>query len=68
VKGTWDAGSGDDVFLGNAEADWPANWTYALSSFDFTPYVTGGQTIKIAFRYYGYDGAEVELDNITIIY
>jgi hypothetical protein len=68
VKGAWDAGSGDDVLLGYAEDDWLVNWTYAQSTFDFTPYVTGGQTIKIAFRYYGYDGAEIGLDDITIQY
>jgi predicted secreted protein len=68
VKGDWDAGAGDDVLLGTADDDWVNNYVYALSSFDFTPYVTGGQTIRIAFRYVGPDADWAELDDITITY
>ncbi len=68
VKGSWDAGSGDDVLLGLGDSAWTSTWSYALSNFNFTPYVTGGQTIKIGFRYFGDDGAEIMLDDITINY
>ncbi len=68
VRDAWDAGSGNDVFLGLAENDWLSNFTYYLSTFDFTAYVAGGQTVRIALRYIGNDGAEVTLDDITINY
>jgi predicted secreted protein len=68
VKGDWDAGAGDDILLGKADDDWVSNYIYALSNFDFTPYVTGGQTIRIAFRYVGLDGDWTHLDDITITY
>ena len=71
VKGGWDAGSGNDVLIGWADLTWLSDWTYALATFDFTPYVTGGQTIRIAFRYVGKVGtqtAEILLDDIQITY
>jgi M6 family metalloprotease-like protein len=68
VKDTWDAGAGNDVLLGLADPTWTNIATYALSSFNFTPYVSGGQTIKIAFRYNGNDGETVFLDDILITY
>ena len=71
VKGSWDAGSGNDIKLGTVDALWDFSFSYFPATFDFTPYVTGGQTIRIAFRYVGTAGqqaAEVLLDDILITY
>jgi hypothetical protein len=65
VKGNWDAGSGDDIYLGSADDDWVDTWTYSYSTFDFTPYASGDPT-RIAFRYVGNNGAEVSLDDVEI--
>ncbi len=61
----------NDVQLGWADLTWYEDWTYALATFNFTPYVTGGQTIRIGFRYVGKVGqpaAEILLDDIQIKY
>jgi hypothetical protein len=58
-------GGGDDVELLTADADWPANWTWAQSSIDIAPYLTGGP-VRIGFQYVGNDGAQVVLDDILL--
>jgi M6 family metalloprotease-like protein len=71
VKGSWDGGSNNDVLIGWADLTWFDDWVYAPATFDFTPYVTGGQTIRIAFRYVGKvdtQSAEILLDDIRIKY
>ena len=71
VKGSWDAGSGNDINIGTVDALWDFSFSYFPATFDFTPYVTGGQTIRIAFRYVGkagFQAAEVLLDDIQIKY
>jgi PKD repeat protein len=65
VVGDWDGGSVDDIYVGTADGDWPANWTWANSTFDLTPLLPGGP-VRLAFQYSGVDGAEVSLDNIIL--
>jgi len=59
-------GPGDDVLLGKGDDVWTEDWTWAQSSFDFSPYLNGWG--RIGFRYIGNDGAQVKLDQITISY
>ncbi len=68
VKGDWSWS--DDIRLGEADSAWMFSWTYTQSIFDFTAYVSGGQTIRIGFRYTSGDlvGAGIMLDDITIKY
>jgi M6 family metalloprotease-like protein len=71
VKGSWDAGSVDDINIAIVDALWDDSFTYVPATFSITPFVTGGQTIRIAFRYVGIAGeqaAEVLLDDILIKY
>jgi len=65
VKGGWDGGIGDDVYLGKADDDWTADWTWSESSYDLSPY-TDNTPARIAFRYVGYDGARIGLDDIQL--
>jgi hypothetical protein len=67
VNGTWDWGGGDDVFLGLADNDWTATWEWSNSVFDFSAYASGNPA-RIAFRYVGNDGAQIDLDGIDINY
>ena len=55
---------GDDVYLGKADDDWPANWTYAKSTFPLSP--SPGTPVRIGFRYFGNDGAQINLDYISV--
>jgi immune inhibitor A len=64
VVGAW--GGGDDIYLYNADGDWPANWTWAVSTVSLTPYLPSGTPVRVGFRYYGLDGAQVGLDAISI--
>ena len=59
------AGDGDDIYVGDADPSWPANWTWAQSTFDLTPLLPGGP-VRVGFRYVGLDGAEVALDDIVL--
>jgi len=65
VNGNWDAGGGDDVYLGLADNGWSDTWVWSYSTFDFSPFASGSPA-RIAFRYVGNDGAEVGLDDIFI--
>lgn len=56
-------GGGDDILVGTAEASWTANFTWAQSSFTLTG-VTGPK--RLAFRYFGNDGADAHLDDILL--
>ncbi|MBF0225970.1 MAG: hypothetical protein HQK76_10985 [Desulfobacterales bacterium] len=66
VKGAWDAGSGDDIKIKNADNDWSVSYEYAKTQIDLTPYNLTS-SFKIAFRYKGVDGAEASIDNISFI-
>jgi hypothetical protein len=63
VVGT--VGGGDDVYVGLADNDWITSWEWAQSTFDLGPYLPGGP-VRIGFRYYGLDGAQVGLDDIFL--
>lgn len=56
---------GDDIYVGTADDDWVANWTWAQSVFDLTPLLPGGP-VRIGFQYWGDDGAEAALDDILL--
>lgn len=59
-------GLDDDVLLGKADDSWTENYSWAQSTFDFSPYLNGSG--RIGFRYVGNDGAQIKLDHITITY
>ncbi len=61
-----DVGDGDDIYVGTADADWPANWTWAESFFDLTSLLPGGN-VRLGFQYEGLDGAQISLDDITLM-
>jgi hypothetical protein len=63
VKGDWDAGTVDDIYIGKADDDWVASFVWAESTFDLSS-STG--TYRIGFRYTGVDGAQAALDDICI--
>jgi hypothetical protein len=58
-------GGGDDVYVGQADPDWPASFTWAQSTFDLTPLLPGGP-VRVGFQYTGVDGAQVSLDDILV--
>jgi hypothetical protein len=60
-----DVGGGDDILIGKGEDVWPDNWTWAQSTFDLTPLLPGGP-VRIGLQYYGLDGAQVGLDDISL--
>jgi subtilisin family serine protease len=63
VVGT--VGGGDDILVGKGDTAWPANWTWAQSTFDLTSLLPGGP-VRIGFQYEGADGAQVVLDEIVL--
>jgi hypothetical protein len=65
VVGEWDGGTGDDIYVGKADDDWTANWVWSNSVFDLTSLLPG-VPVRIAFQYYGMDGAQVGLDAIVL--
>ncbi len=65
VVGDWDGGTGDDIYVGKADDDWTTTWAWANSVFDLTPLLPG-VPVRIAFQYYGLDGAQVGLDAILL--
>jgi hypothetical protein len=42
-----------------------SDWTYYRADVDLAPYLTES-SVKLGFRYYGYDGAEASFDGITV--
>ena len=65
VIGAWDGGMVDDIFVGEADADWTGNFIWSNSTFDLTPLLPG-VPFRIAFQYIGVDGAQIKLDAITL--
>ena len=65
VVGDWDGGAGNDIFVGTADDDWAASWTWSNSTFDLTPLLPGGP-VRLGFQYIGQDGAEVAIDAILL--
>lgn len=69
VRGEWDGGADDDIYVGKADDDWTATWAWSLSSFPLDALLpTPKAPIRIAFRYKGNDGAEISLDDIELYY
>ncbi len=60
-----DVGGGDDIYLGKADGDWPASWTWAQTTFDLTSFLPSGP-VRIGFEYAGNDGAQILLDDILL--
>lgn len=58
---------GDDIFLGLADPAWPANWTWAESSFDLMAAGVPDEDVRLAFRYAGLDGAEAAVDHVQLL-
>ena len=58
-------GGGDDVYVGLADNSWPSNWTWAQTTWDLGSYLPGGP-VRLGFRYYGADGAQIGLDDINL--
>lgn len=58
-------GGGDDVLMGKAEDSWPANWTWARSTFTLPVTLPAGN-LRIGFQYVGDDGADAGLDDIVL--
>lgn len=73
VVGTWDGGSGDDVLITDtifadlavAQGGTFENFTWYQVSYPI-PGALDNQPIKLAWEYYGADGAELALDDISL--
>ena len=65
VVGTWDGGSGDDIFVGTADDDWIKGYYFAASSFNLTS-ILPDKPIRIGFRYKGINGNLILLDDVQI--
>ncbi len=68
VRGAWDAGKGDDIYVGKADDDWTDTWEWSLSSFDLELLLIHSGPVKVGFRYTGNDGAQIGIDDIEIRY
>lgn len=55
---------GDDIFLGKADDDWVATWTYSQSIFSILGSI--GTPVRIGFRYVGKNGAQIALDKVMV--
>lgn len=58
-------GGTDDVFVGKLDDVWPANWTWAQSTFDLTALLPG-EPVRIGFQYSGNDGAQIVIDDVLL--
>ncbi len=59
-------GGGDDVLLGTCDGDWPANWTWAQSTFTLPATLPVTTPHRIGIQYVGVDGAEADVDDISL--
>ena len=59
------AGDANDIYVGTADGDWPASFTWVQSTFDLTSLLPN-EPVRIGFRYVGVDGAQVSLDDILL--
>ena len=57
---------GDDIYVGKADGDWPASWTWAETYIDLTSLLPGGQ-VRLGFRYNALDGAQAGLDAVLLM-
>lgn len=61
-----DIGGGDDIFVGEGDGAWTDNYEWSQSTFDLSSLLPGG-SVRIGFEYVGNDGAQIILDDITLI-
>jgi uncharacterized repeat protein (TIGR01451 family) len=59
-------GDGDDIYVGTAEDDWLASWTWTESYYDLTALLPG-EEVRLGFQYLADDGADLYLDHINLI-
>jgi hypothetical protein len=67
VKGAWDGGTDDDIYVGKADDTWTNNFLWSKSTYNLDSLLPNSP-IRIGFRYKGNDGAQVGLDDIEIRY
>jgi hypothetical protein len=67
VKGAWDGGTDDDIYVGKADDAWTNNFLWSKSTYNLDSLLPNSP-IRIGFRYKGNDGAEIGLDDIEIRY
>lgn len=58
-------GDGDDIYVGRADDDWTATFTWSESTFDLSSLLPG-EPVRLGFQYSGQDGAQVGLDAIRV--
>ncbi len=63
-----DVGGSDDVLVGKLDDAWMSDWIWAKSDFDLAGLYAPGAPVRVGFQYYGVDGAEAALDDISIQY
>jgi len=64
VVGDW--GSGGETFVREVDQDWTGTFVWSLTTINLTPYLPAGTPVRVAFHYYGLDGAQVGLDDVSI--
>jgi thermitase len=64
VVGAWDGA--DDTKIYTADNDWTADYVWALSTVDLTPYLSLGTPVRVGFQYAGLNGDLIGLDAIQI--
>ncbi len=68
VKGAWDAGAGNDIYLVTVDGSWTANNTWLRGAVSLNLEGLGiYKPVRIGFRYVGLNGAAIALDDVTII-
>lgn len=60
-------GGGDDTLLGKVDDTWVTNWVWAGFNYYLDDYLMmPGEQFQIGFRYVGLDGAQLNLDAVTL--
>ncbi len=60
-------GDGGDDFVAFADDDWIGTFQWSQSVIDLTPFVSASSVLeRVAFRYHGQDGAQIQLDDIQL--
>ena len=56
----------NDIFVYRANQDWLGTYVWSPSFVDLTPYLPADTPVRVAFQYYGKNGAQISLDSIVI--
>ncbi|MBN2447034.1 MAG: PEP-CTERM sorting domain-containing protein [Phycisphaerae bacterium] len=59
-------GDGDDTLIGTLDDNWAASYEWAGFSYDLDGMLALGEDFQIGFRYYGYDGAQGNIDAVLL--